>query len=85
MKKITFLLALIASSISFAQTTCAGAPALSTTGVNTVTAFGTEVSATCSGNGDGTGTAWYTYTATGDGVLNLSSDIASNNNADTRV
>lgn len=85
MKKITLFLALIASAYTFGQSTCATAAAVNTAAVNTVTAYGTDVAVTCTGNGNGTGSAWYTYTAPSDGVLNLNSDLAGNANNDTRV
>ncbi|GAK75249.1 MULTISPECIES: T9SS type A sorting domain-containing protein [Nonlabens] len=85
MKKITLILALIASCLTYGQSSCATAVAVNTVGTNTVSAYGTEIATTCTGNSDATGSAWYSYTATATGVLNLSSDLPANNNNDTRV
>lgn len=87
MKKITILTLLLLSAIGFSQSDCSNALPISLTSNNTVTAYGTTVATPdCTGyTAQSTGSAWFSYTATANGVLNLSSDLAANNNVDTQV
>lgn len=82
MKKITLLtfVGLFISSLSFAQGTCNNPSSLSPFGDTTVTSYTTGANPTpiCDGGTAATAGAWFTYTATADGIITVSSNIASN-------